>query len=107
MTVPGQPGEPEPTPTTTGAPGTVEPGLEPFVSAARTLLAEHISVSESAITVVGAESVVWPDGALGCPRPGVEYPQVQVDGYRIVLTADGLRYAYHGGGGKGPFLCEK
>ena len=52
------------------------------------------------------ESITWPDGGLGCPQPGIAYIQVQVDGYRILLSYKGAAYPYHGGGRRGPFLCE-
>jgi hypothetical protein len=45
-------------------------------------------------TVVVAESVIWPDSSLGCPRPGEMYLQVLTPGYRVVLEADGTRYDY-------------
>jgi hypothetical protein len=34
------------------------------------------------------------------------YPQVLAEGYRIELRVKGQVYAYHGGEGRGPFLCE-
>ena len=69
-------------------------------------LGQRLGVAGSAIEVVSVESVVWPDRSLGCPRPGMSYVQVQVDGARILLRHDGTTYAYHSGGGRGPFLCE-
>jgi hypothetical protein len=52
------------------------------------------------------EDVVWPDGGLGCPTPGMVYTQVMVEGYRILLQHQGQVYAYHGGGSSPPFLCQ-
>jgi hypothetical protein len=34
------------------------------------------------------------------------YPQVLSEGYRIELRVQNQIYAYHGGEGRGPFLCE-
>ena len=68
-------------------------------------LAARQGAQPSAITVVSEENVVWPDSALGCPEPGMNYMQVLTDGVRIVLELDGVEYAYHGGGSRDVFLC--
>ena len=60
--------------------------------------AQRSSVLVEQLVVVSAEAVVWPDGALGCPQPGVSYTQVQVDGYRVVIAAGETTYDYHGSG---------
>jgi hypothetical protein len=49
------------------------------------------------IEVVRAESVTWPDGSLGCPEPGMMYTQALVDGYQVVLDADGEELDYRVG----------
>jgi len=86
-------------------PGDNDPNLADLVALASTDLAERLSISVSAILVVSAESVVWPDGSLGCPIPDMRYTQVQVDGAKIVLAVDGGLYNYHSGANRGPFLC--
>ncbi|MDQ2781859.1 MAG: hypothetical protein M3Y26_04900 [Actinomycetota bacterium] len=70
-------------------------------------LCARLGLSFDEIRVVSAESITWPDRSLGCPHPGMVYPQVMVDGAKVVLEANGHRYAYHSGGGRGPFLCER
>jgi hypothetical protein len=35
------------------------------------------------------------------------YPQVQRDGALIRLRAQGREFAYHAGGSRPPFLCER
>jgi hypothetical protein len=91
-----------------GAPApTVPPGLEPLVDQAKADLAQRQSTSVDAIEVVEVQSVVWPDASLGCPKPGMAYPQVQTDGLLIRLSVGGEVYEYHSGGGKPPFLCEQ
>ena len=57
--------------------------------------AGRADVDASAITVVEAAAVTWSDGSLGCPEPGMMYTQALVDGYRVVLEADGTQYDYH------------
>ena len=95
------------TPQPLGTSGAVEPGLLPLAEAARADLAKRLSISIDPIRVVEAVSVTWPDGSLGCPRPGMMYTQMMVDGARIRLEANGTMYEYHAGGRGVPFLCEK
>jgi len=52
------------------------------------------NLDREAITIVRAESVIWPDGSLGCPVPGEMYTQAQVEGYWIVLKAANKEYDY-------------
>lgn len=58
-------------------------------------LARRALVKPETITVVSATEQQWPDGALGCPKPGQMYMQMIVPGYRVVLQAGGEKYAYH------------
>jgi hypothetical protein len=57
--------------------------------------AKQTGVDPSAITVASAEPVTWPNGALGCPEPGVMYTQALVPGYRITLEVGGRQLDYH------------
>ena len=68
--------------------------------------AERTGVAAGDIEVVESALVTWPDGSIGCPEPGVVYTQALVDGYRIVLDADGTQLTYHGATGADPFLCQ-
>jgi len=86
-------------------PGDNDPNLADLVALASADLAERLTVTLDEIAVVSAESVVWPDGSLGCPVPDMRYTQVQVDGAKIVLSVDGGLYNYHSGGNRSPFLC--
>ena len=62
--------------------------------------------TESAITVVRSEEVIWNDGSLGCPEPGGMYTQALVNGFWVVLEHDGKQYDYRAND-KGFFrLCE-
>lgn len=78
----------------------------PQVSAAIADLTERLGVTPAQIEVVSVEAVVWPDGSLGCPQPGMLYPQVLQDGMRIRLAVAGVIYQYHSGERRAPFLCE-
>ena len=94
-----------PMPPTTGF-GQVDEALRPFIDQAVEDLSSQIQVAREAVVVVSAETMVWPDGSLGCPEPGRSYTQVQVEGYLIRLLANDLIYNYHGGGSRQPFLCQ-
>lgn len=96
-----------PEPVTTLASDDYDPSLQSLVDLAIADLAARLSVDPGSIGVAQAEAVVWPDGSLGCPQPGMVYTQVQVEGARIVLQVSGVAYPYHSGGGRLPFLCEK
>jgi len=69
-------------------------------------LVARTGVQRAGIQIVGAEAVVWSDGSLGCPQPGMMYTQALVEGYRVVLEVNGERYDYHASD-RGTFtLCE-
>jgi hypothetical protein len=73
---------------------------------ARSDLAAHLEVAEEEISITGASAVVWNDGSIGCPKPGMSYTQALVDGARVTLLHDDVAYTYHQGG-DGLFLCEE
>lgn len=77
-----------------------------LIDGARDDLARRTGVAKDSIEVVTALAVVWPDGGLGCPRPGIVYPQVQVDGLFVQLRAAGELYNYHGDSRR-LSLCEQ
>jgi hypothetical protein len=70
-------------------------------------LAGRLALPVERIEFLELKSMLWPDGGLGCPRPGMVYPQVQREGYLIRLRAGKREFDYHGGDRRGPFLCEK
>ena len=82
------------------------PGTEKWIDMAKQDLAKRLGLDPAEIAFIEYRDVVWPDGGLGCPRPGMVYVQVTVDGYAIRLGAGKRVYQYHGGGRRGPFLCE-
>lgn len=69
-------------------------------------LAAMLGIAPSTIEIVSVEMVIWPDGSLGCPQPGMAYLQVLQDGLRIRLAVDAVIYEYHSGGRRAPFLCK-
>ena len=110
----GSPGtSPQGAPSSAGAAGSLQPAsgrpsLEPAGSPGMTSLpasivdpvvadiARRAGVPVDQVAVQSAEAVTFPDGGLGCPVPGMAYPQVQVDGYRSVAGAAGTAYDYRG-----------
>lgn len=45
--------------------------------------------------VVVVEALTWPDGSLGCPRPGFTYTQASVPGYLLEVSFGRRRAQYH------------
>lgn len=83
-----------------------QPGVDSPSALAITDLSNRLGISGNEIKVVTEENVMWRDGSLGCPEPGMMYTQALVEGTLIVLRADGRDYSYHSGAGKPPFYCE-
>ena len=81
--------------------------LNPTVDLARTDLATRLKIAVSQIQVVSFEQVEWPDASVGCAKLGAMYIQVITPGYKIVLSADGKVYEYHGKAQDAPALCQK
>jgi len=85
---------------TTGVPkGILDPILENAAKLA--------NVSREKLAIVRAESVVWSDGSLGCPEPGMQYTQALVNGYWVIIDAAGQKYDYRGGSGGSFRLCPE
>ncbi|HEY3060860.1 MAG TPA: hypothetical protein VGL99_18010 [Chloroflexota bacterium] len=89
------------------APMPIEPMYQPLVDFTVQDLATRLAIDPTTIEPLEARSVVWPDGGLGCPTPGMAYIQVQVEGALVRLRVDGKLYEYHSGGARPPFLCEQ
>ena len=87
--------------------GKIDEGLKPYIDLAVADLAGHLGVDPSAVTTLSTVVVVWPDGSLGCPEPGMSYTQVLVDGALIELGVGNDVYRYHSGGSTKPFRCDR
>ena len=79
--------------TATVAPATGEVPADLLEKIIDDLVAQE-SLKREDIEVERAESVIWSDGALGCPKPGEMYTQAQVPGYWIVLKSGERQYDY-------------
>ena len=78
----------------------------PVLDAIMADLAARVGVALGEIQVLQAQAMVWSDGSLGCPQPGVFYTQALVDGYWVVLEVNGQRYDYRAEDSEYFFLCE-
>ncbi len=65
--------------------------------AARARAADLSGRSPGSFELEVSEAVNWPDGSLGCARPGQFYSQAPVAGFRLILEAQGSRYQFHSG----------
>ena len=105
-TAPGGSG-PDSTPGSSAPPATqLSSEHHATIDAAVADLAARIDADPASIELESFTTVVWSDGALGCPKPGEMYTQALVEGSRTVLVANGRTYQYHAADGRPPFLCE-
>lgn len=65
------------------------------------------NVSPAQLVVVRAQTVVWNDGSLGCPEPGMEYAQALLNGYWVVIKAAGKTYDFRAGRDGNFRLCPE
>jgi hypothetical protein len=68
--------------------------------------AERTGIDPDAVEVLQAVTVTWNDGSLGCPERGMTYTMALVDGYHVILAADGEEFDYRVTGQGGFRLCE-
>lgn len=79
----------------------------PLVQQAVADLALLLSVDPNSVELISFSEETWPDTSLGCPQPGMNYPQVPRDGARITLRSGDQVHHYHSGNGRPPFLCPQ
>ena len=70
-------------------------------------LAQKLSIPIDQIVLSEIKSVVWRDASLGCPKPGIDYIQVETPGYNILLEAGGKTYRFHTDATKRFVQCNK
>lgn len=80
--------------------------LEALLSQILADASDRTGVGQDELEVVQAQAVTWNDGSLGCPEPGQMYTQALVDGYHVIVDADGERLDYRAAEGGGFRLCE-
>jgi hypothetical protein len=67
-----------------------------LVEQAKADLSERLKVAPEAIELVSVQAVEWPDGSMGCPKPGMNYLMVVTPGYLVILQSGGKIYQYPG-----------
>lgn len=92
-------------PTDSGTPVTGEAPAD-LIAAILQDLAQRTGADPQRVVVIRAQAVVWNDGSLGCPQPGMFYTQALVRGYWVVLALDGKTYDYHAAESGYFVLCE-
>jgi hypothetical protein len=76
-----------------------------MIEAALADAANRSTVAPDGIKVVSATAVTWPDGSLGCPKPGMLYAQALVPGFQILLRAGDQILNYHAAARGQPVFC--
>ncbi len=110
---PGAAASPAPTPSrsiirVSPLPASVNPSAIPatLLDAVLADAAGRTGVDRGALTLVRAQAATWPSSALGCAQPGHDYTDALVQGYWIVVDADGRQLDYRATE-RGAFkLCE-
>lgn len=93
---PTQPMPTTPAPTQPSPIGTpIRVDLTPAQRAAMQALVEAVNVPVAQIRLISTEAMQWPDGCLGIVHMGVMCIQGPIDGFRIILEANGKQYEYH------------
>lgn len=67
--------------------------------------ARRTGTDPASVEVIHFGAVTWPDGSIGCPEDGMAYTQALVDGYRLLLQADGSELSYHAADQDDFFYC--
>ena len=80
---------------------------EKMVALVKGHLAQRLSIAVDQIVLSDIKSVVWRDAGLGCPKPGIDYIQVETPGYNILLETSGATYRYHTDQTKRFVQCNK
>lgn len=86
-------------------PAEIDPEARAAVQLAIDDLVQRIAVKRSAVQVLRAQAVEWPDTSLGCPKEGMMYAQVITPGFLVLLLAEGEVYEYHTDWGRHAVLC--
>ena len=95
-----------PAPKPTGEPAHVKGEVpQAILEAILKEVAALARVGPDQVAIERAQSVVWSDGSLGCPEPGMAYTQALVNGYWVIVEAAGKKYDFRLGSGGNFRLC--
>ncbi len=59
------------------------------------LLSTEINKPADSLTLQNKEEMEWPNGALGCAKPGMMYTEMIVPGYKLTYTDGSQTYTVH------------
>lgn len=91
----------------TAAAGVPGASIDQLVAAALTDASKVTGLTRGSLKVLESSAVDWPDGAMGCPEPGVGYTQAIVPGWRIRIQAGEQVLNYHAArSSTAPVLCS-
>ena len=79
--------------------------IEGQMAYAKDDLAERLQVDVGDVQVLAARMVQWRSGAMGCPKPGMNYTMAIVPGVQVLLVVDKQVHHYHASIGREPFYC--
>jgi hypothetical protein len=71
------------------------PEADASVRAAINDWAAQLKAAPEKVHVISVSPTDWPNTSLGCPKPGMFYAQVIVEGYKIVLATGREQVEYH------------
>lgn len=74
---------------------TIDPVAADFLRVVQKQVAEQLDLSTRRVQLVTMTAITWPDNSLGCPQPEQDYTPVNIEGYRIVVTAGDKEYIFH------------
>lgn len=97
---------PERIPPTEMTPSVTGEVPENLLDKIRVDLAERTGIASDRLLITQAEAVIWNDGSLGCPQPDILYTQALVNGFWVILEADGKKYDYRASESGYFFICE-
>jgi hypothetical protein len=83
------------TPSTTAGELAIDPVASELAMLAQRRVAQKLGLPVRRVRIVEVTPYVWTDTSLGCPVPGETYTTLDVDGYRIVLSAGDQEYFFH------------
>ena len=90
-----------------GGPQSFGPIIDGIILNVKNDLAQKTGISLDKITVLEVDAVEWPDGSLGCGKPGTSYVQVVIPGFLITLESDGKMFSYHTDTSNQIILCNE
>jgi hypothetical protein len=87
--------------------GITADGLQSAIAAALVDAEKQTGTARADLKLQSAEIVTWPDGSLGCGKPGGMYTQAMVPGYRIRIRAGDKVLDYHSSARGQLVLCPQ